>query len=183
MCLLLNILYNANGFLQNETLLSMKLQMNYLQKDNWAHLLKCWYTINLAYVLHMQQIACLNKYWYVWVHTSAIACHSLTGLMRWKTWFVSLKLWFSIFNYVLFLLKFIFLFSKIRVHTVRENQDENSHLWLGEGKSGNVRECQGNFFERGGGLGFESDSMRLRVNPHSIVTWHDKNIQSNAPYR
>ena len=182
MCLLLNILYNANGFLQIETLLNMKLQMNYLQKDNWAHLLKCWHTINLAYVLHMQQIACLNKYWYVWVHTSAIACHSLTGLMRWKAWFVSLKLWFSIFNYVLFLLKFIFLFSKIRVHTVRKSGWKQPSLtWWGK-----VRECKRmsrKFFREGWGLGFESDSMRLRVNPHSIVTWHDKNIQSNAPYR
>ena len=92
MCLLLNIPYNANGFLQIETLLNMKLQMNYLQKDNWALLLKCWHTINLAYVLHMRQIACLNRYWHMWVHASAITCHSLTGLMRWKAWFVSLKL-------------------------------------------------------------------------------------------
>ena len=26
-------------------------------------------------------IACLNKYWCVWTHASAIACHSLTGLV------------------------------------------------------------------------------------------------------
>ena len=36
--------------------LNMKLQMNYLQKVNWAHLLKCWQPINLAdNVLHVQQ--------------------------------------------------------------------------------------------------------------------------------
>ena len=32
-----------------ETQLNMKLQMNYCQKDNWAHLLKCWGAINLSY--------------------------------------------------------------------------------------------------------------------------------------
>ena len=39
-----------------ETRLNIKLQMNYLQKDNWGHLLKLWYAINSSYkVLHMQQ--------------------------------------------------------------------------------------------------------------------------------
>ena len=34
---------------------NLKLQVNYLQKDNWAHLLKCWYVINSSYkVLDMQ---------------------------------------------------------------------------------------------------------------------------------
>ena len=32
-----------------ETQLNMKLPMNYLQKDNWAHLVKCWPAINLLY--------------------------------------------------------------------------------------------------------------------------------------
>ena len=32
----------------------MKLQLNYLQKDISAHLLKCWHAINSSYkVLHM----------------------------------------------------------------------------------------------------------------------------------
>ena len=45
-----------NGFLQMESQLNIKLQMNYLQKDNWAHLLKCWCAINLSYtVLHVRQ--------------------------------------------------------------------------------------------------------------------------------
>ena len=36
--------------------LNMKLQMNYLEKDYLAHLIKCWHVINLSYkVLHMQQ--------------------------------------------------------------------------------------------------------------------------------
>ena len=44
-----------NGFLQMESQLNIKLQMNYLQKDNWAHLLKCWHGINSSYkVLHVQ---------------------------------------------------------------------------------------------------------------------------------
>ena len=39
-----------------ETQLNMKLQMNYLQKDNWAHLLKGWHVINSSYkVLHVRQ--------------------------------------------------------------------------------------------------------------------------------
>ena len=39
-----------------ETQLNMKLQMNYLQKDNLAHLLKCWHVINSSYkVLHVRQ--------------------------------------------------------------------------------------------------------------------------------
>ena len=38
-----------------ETQLNMKLQMNYLQKDDWAHLLKCWHVINSSYeILHVQ---------------------------------------------------------------------------------------------------------------------------------
>ena len=38
-----------------ETQLNMKLQMNYLRKDNWAYLLKCWHAINSSYkILHMQ---------------------------------------------------------------------------------------------------------------------------------
>ena len=32
-----------------ETQIYMKLQTNYLQKDNWAHLAKCWCEINLSY--------------------------------------------------------------------------------------------------------------------------------------
>ena len=32
-----------------ETQLNMKLQMNYLQKGNWEHLLKCWHEIKLSY--------------------------------------------------------------------------------------------------------------------------------------
>ena len=37
-----------------ETQFNMKLQMNYLQKDNWEHLLKGWCVINLSYkVLHV----------------------------------------------------------------------------------------------------------------------------------
>ena len=39
-----------------ETQLNMELQISYLQKDNWAHLLKYWHVNNLSYkVLHMQQ--------------------------------------------------------------------------------------------------------------------------------
>ena len=39
-----------------ETQLNMKLQMDYLEKDNWAHLLKRWCAFNLSYkVLHVQQ--------------------------------------------------------------------------------------------------------------------------------
>ena len=39
-----------------ETQLIMKLQMNYLQKDNQAHLLECWHVINSSYkVLHVQE--------------------------------------------------------------------------------------------------------------------------------
>ena len=39
-----------------ETQLNMKLQMNYLQKDNWGHLLKSWRAINPSYkVLHMRR--------------------------------------------------------------------------------------------------------------------------------
>ena len=39
-----------------ETQVNMKLQMNYLQKDNWAHLLKCWHAINLSYkVFHVRR--------------------------------------------------------------------------------------------------------------------------------
>ena len=39
-----------------ETQLNMKLQMNYCQKDNWAHLLKCWGAINLSYnIFHLWQ--------------------------------------------------------------------------------------------------------------------------------
>ena len=54
-CLLPNTI-QYNGFLQMETQLNMKLQMNHLQNDNWANLLKCWCVINFSYeVLHMQQ--------------------------------------------------------------------------------------------------------------------------------
>ena len=39
-----------------ETQLNMKLYMNYFQKDNWAHLLKCWGAINLSYnIFHLWQ--------------------------------------------------------------------------------------------------------------------------------
>ena len=39
-----------------KTQLNMKLQMNYLQKDDWAHLLKCWPAVNpLCKVLCIQQ--------------------------------------------------------------------------------------------------------------------------------
>ena len=39
-----------------ETQVNMKLQMNYLQKDNWEHLLKRWHAINLSYnVLHVRR--------------------------------------------------------------------------------------------------------------------------------
>ena len=55
-----------------ETQLNMKLQMNYLQKDNSAFLLKCWCVIATT--------ARLNKYWRVWARASMIARHSLTGL-------------------------------------------------------------------------------------------------------
>ena len=38
-----------------ETQINMKLQMNYLQKYNWTHLLKCWHAINSSYeVLHVR---------------------------------------------------------------------------------------------------------------------------------
>ena len=48
---LICFLPNTNGNKFN-----MELQINYLQKDNWAHLLKCWCVINLSYkALHMQQ--------------------------------------------------------------------------------------------------------------------------------
>ena len=36
-----------------EWTLNIKLQMNYLQKDNWAYL-KCWRAINSSYVLHLE---------------------------------------------------------------------------------------------------------------------------------
>ena len=37
-----------------ETQLNMKLQMNFLQKDNWAPLLKRWHAINLSYKVLQQ---------------------------------------------------------------------------------------------------------------------------------
>ena len=38
----------------NENSLKMKFQMNYLEKDNWADLRKCWHVINLpCKVLHV----------------------------------------------------------------------------------------------------------------------------------
>ena len=38
-----------------EWTLNIKLQMNYLQKDNWAYLQKCWRAINSSYnVLHLE---------------------------------------------------------------------------------------------------------------------------------
>ena len=58
-----------------ENQIVMKLQMDYLEKDNWAHLLKRWHAINSC-----ATIARLNKYWRVWTRASAIAHHSLTGL-------------------------------------------------------------------------------------------------------
>ena len=45
MCSLPNTSY-YNGFLSMETQLNVKLQMNYLQEDNWAQLLKSWPVIN-----------------------------------------------------------------------------------------------------------------------------------------
>ena len=47
MCLLPNTL-KYNGFLRMGTQLNMKLQMNYLQKDNSAYLLKRWHVTNLS---------------------------------------------------------------------------------------------------------------------------------------
>ena len=46
--------------------------MNYLQKDNWAHLLKRWRAINSSYkVLHVR----LNKYLRVCDRATAITRH------------------------------------------------------------------------------------------------------------
>ena len=36
-----------------KTQLNMKLQMNYLEKDNWAHLLKSWHAITWPYKVYM----------------------------------------------------------------------------------------------------------------------------------
>ena len=59
--------------------LNIKLHMN-LQKNNWAHLLKCWYVINSSYSFAHVTIPPLNKYQRVRTHASAIACHSLRGM-------------------------------------------------------------------------------------------------------
>ena len=48
-CLLSNTLWN-NRFLQMETQLNMKLQMDYLQKNNWAHWRKCCRVIKVLHV-------------------------------------------------------------------------------------------------------------------------------------
>ena len=70
-----------------ETQFNMKLQMNYLQKDKSAHMLKCGRVINSSYkVFARPTIAHLNKYWHVWAHASAIAHHSLTGLVCVGDW-------------------------------------------------------------------------------------------------
>ena len=46
------LLYDTMDFYKCK--LNMKLQMNYLQKDNWTHLLKCCCAINSSYkVLHV----------------------------------------------------------------------------------------------------------------------------------
>ena len=48
-----------------ETQLNIKLQMDYLEKDNWAHLLKHWRAIPSSYkILHVRRQP--NKYWRVW---------------------------------------------------------------------------------------------------------------------
>ena len=48
------ILYNAMNFFKWK--LNMKLQMKYLQKDNWAQLLNCWHANNWSYkILHVQR--------------------------------------------------------------------------------------------------------------------------------
>ena len=55
MCLLPYI-YFITGFLQMKTQLNLKLQMNYLQKDNWVHLPNRWHANKLSYrVLHLRR--------------------------------------------------------------------------------------------------------------------------------
>ena len=55
MCLLPNTL-QYNEFLRMETQLNMEMHMNYLQKDNCAHLLKHWRAMNSSYkVLHVRR--------------------------------------------------------------------------------------------------------------------------------
>ena len=58
-----------------ETQLNVKLQMNYLQNDNWAFLQKWRRVINWSYII--ATIPHLNKYWCVWARASVIARHSL----------------------------------------------------------------------------------------------------------
>ena len=58
MCLLPNTI-QYNGFLQMGTQLNMKLQMYYLQKGNWTHLLNCWCANNLP--CKVFQVQCWKK--------------------------------------------------------------------------------------------------------------------------
>ena len=70
----------------------MKLWMNYLQKDNWAHLLKCWRVINTSYkTLHMQQwqantdvyggvrVRLHTFHWQAWKYTPVFRYFSVTS--------------------------------------------------------------------------------------------------------
>ena len=55
-CVYFQILYNTMDFYKWKlNLIPMKLQINYLEKGNWAYLPKHWCAINKSYkVLHMQ---------------------------------------------------------------------------------------------------------------------------------
>ena len=55
-CFYFQIIYNTKDFYEWKlNLIPIKLQMNYLEKDNWAHLLKHWCAINSSYtILHVQ---------------------------------------------------------------------------------------------------------------------------------
>ena len=66
-----------------ETQLNVKLQMNYLQNDNWAFLQKWRRVINWSYIIFkLATIPHLNKCWCVWARASVIARHSLQA---WET--------------------------------------------------------------------------------------------------
>ena len=65
-----------------ENQLNMKLQMSCLQKDNWAHFLKCWGAIKFSYkFLHMQQQ-------HIQIYTGLCGCmQAWLHVIHWQTWY------------------------------------------------------------------------------------------------
>ena len=112
-CVYFQILYNTTDFYERK--LNMKLEMNCMQKDNWAHLLKCWHAINSSYKV-LQYVCiyvCIYLCMYVCMYVCrmpkqsfiAVACNSaLYAIILWRAISVKSNIGFCVFLTLLYLL-------------------------------------------------------------------------------